>query len=61
MATPRLEVDAGVGYVDTDSGNDTSLNAGFFYNATQNLAIGLGATWDDNVSVWSLNGRVYFE
>jgi opacity protein-like surface antigen len=61
LATPRLEVDAGVSYVDTDSGNDTALNAGFLYNATQNLAIGLGGSWDDDVSVWSLNGRVYFE
>ncbi len=61
MATPRLEVDAGVTYVDLDSGNDTALNAGFLYNATQNVAVGLGASWDDDVSVWSLNGRVYFE
>ena len=61
MASDKIELDAGVSYVDTDSGNDTALSAGFLFNVTDNIAVGVGGSWDDDVSVWSLNGRIYFE
>lgn len=61
MASDKIELDAGVSYVDTDSGNDTALGAGFLFNATDNIAVGVSGSWDDDVSVWSLNGRIYFE
>jgi len=60
-ASDKIELDLGLSYVDTDSGNDTSLDAGFLFNATDAFAIGVSGSWDDNVSVWSLNGRLYFD
>ena len=60
-ANDWIELNFGVDYVDTDSGNETALGAGFLYNASDNLAIGVSGSWDDDVSVWSLDGRVYFE
>lgn len=60
-ANQWIELDFGAAYVDTDSGNETSLNAGFLYNATDNIAVGVSGSWDDDVTIWSLDGRLYFE
>jgi len=60
-ASEAIELDLGLSYVDTDSGNDTSVDAGFLFNFNDAFAVGVGGSWDDDVSVWSLNGRLYFD
>lgn len=60
-ASDAIELDLGLSYVDTDSGNDTSVGAGFLFNLNDSFAVGVSGSWDDDVSVWSLNGRLYFE
>jgi len=60
-ASEAIELDVGLSYVDTDSGNDTSVDAGFLFNINDSFAVGVSGNWDDDVSVWSLNGRLYFE
>ena len=60
-ASDRLELDAGINYVDYgDAGDDTGFAAGGLYNFTDSFALGLAAEWSDDVSVYSLSGRFYF-
>lgn len=61
MVSDKIELDGDISYVDTDSGSDASLGAGFLFYATNTIAVGVSGRWDDDVSVWSLNGRIYFE
>lgn len=61
MVSDMIELDGDITYVDTDSGSDASLGAGFLFYATNNIAVGVSGRWDDDVSIWSLNGRIYFE
>lgn len=59
--TPLIEVNAGISYVDlSDSGDDTGFNGGVLFNFTDMFSLGLSGEWDDDVSVYSLSGRVYF-
>ena len=60
-ASEAIELELGLSYVDTDTGNDTSVEAGFLFNIDESFAVGVGGSWDDDVSVWSLNGRLYFD
>jgi outer membrane usher protein FimD/PapC len=60
-ASEAIELDLGLSYVDTDFGNDTAVDAGFLFNIDESFAVGVSGSWDDDVSVWSLNGRLYFE
>ena len=60
-ASEKIELNLGLNYVDTDSSNDTALEAGFLFNATDAFAIGVSGSWDDDVNVWSLDGRLYFD
>lgn len=59
--TDLIEVNAGISYVDlSDSGDDTGFNGGVLFNFTDMFSLGLSGEWDDDVSVYSLSGRVYF-
>lgn len=59
--TSLIEVNAGISYVDlSDSGDDTGFNGGVLFNFTDMFSLGLSGDWDDDVSVYSLSGRVYF-
>jgi len=60
-ANEWIEVNGGVSYTDLDSGNETTLDAGFLLNISDAFAVGVSGAWDDDVSVWSINGRLYFE
>lgn len=61
MATPALELDAGLNYVDLDdSGDDTSLSVGALYSVTDSLALGAGIEWGDDATGYSLGLRYYF-
>lgn len=59
--TTLIEVNAGVSYVDlSDSGDDTGLHGGVLFNFTKMFSVGLSGEWDDDVAVYSISGRIYF-
>lgn len=60
-ATEKLELDGGIGYVDLgDGGDETSLGAGGLYSFTKAFAMGLGGSWSDDASSYTVSGRFYF-
>ena len=59
--TSLIEVNAGISYVDlSNSGDDTGFGGGVLFNFTEMFSLGLAAEWADDVSVYSLSGRLYF-
>jgi long-subunit fatty acid transport protein len=61
-ASDQLEIDAGIDYVDlSDSGNETAFSAGAVYNFTDEFSVGLGGSWSDDASSYTLVGRIYFD
>lgn len=60
-ANEWIELYGGLTYLDLDSGNETVFDAGFLLNLTDAFAVGVSGSWDDSVSVWSLDGRLYFD
>ena len=59
--TSLVEVNAGVSYVDLSTGGDsTGFGGGVLFNLTDSFALGLAASWDDDVSVYSASARMYF-
>jgi hypothetical protein len=60
-ASEQLEIDAGINYVDLGDGVDeTAFSLGGLYNFTDSFSAGLGGSWSDDASSYSLVGRVYF-
>lgn len=60
-ATRQLELDAGIDYVDYgDGGDDTAFGLGGLYSFSDAFALGLGGSWSDNVSTYTVSGRFYF-
>lgn len=60
-ASDMLELNAGIKHVDlSDSGNDTGFEAGGLYSFTDTFSLGLGGSWSDNTSAYTLSGRFYF-
>ncbi len=60
-ATQKLELDAGIDYVDyNDSGDDTALGLGGLYSFTDAFALGLDGSWSDDASTYTVSGRFYF-
>jgi hypothetical protein len=60
-ASKDLELNAGIEYVDfSDAGDDTAFYAGALWKFTDAFALGLGGSWGDDVSAYTLSGRVYF-
>jgi len=56
-----VEIQAGLSYVDfSDSGDNTTFDAGFLFNVSETIALGVSGSWDDDVSIYRLTGRVYF-
>jgi hypothetical protein len=61
LVSPQVELHGGVNYVElSDSGNDTVLGAGFRFNFNEQFAAGLAGSWGDDVSTYTLTGRIYF-
>lgn len=57
----RVEIDAGIGYADlSDSGDNTVFSASFLFNLSDSISLGFGGSWDDDVTAYTLGGRVYF-
>ena len=59
-ASPELEIDAGIDYVDFGNGDDTAFSAGAIYNFNDAFSLGLGGSWGDNSTTYTLGGRIYF-
>ncbi|MDX1517960.1 MAG: outer membrane beta-barrel protein [Woeseiaceae bacterium] len=60
-ATEQLEINGGITYVDlSDSGDETSIGIGGLYKFTDMFALGLGGSWGDDTSSYTLTGRFYF-
>ncbi len=60
-ATEELELDAGIDYVDYgDGGDGTAFGVGGLYSFTEAFALGLGGSWGDDVSSYTVSGRFYF-
>jgi len=59
-ANQWIELFGGLTYADLDSGNETTLDAGFLFNLSDAFAVGVSGAWDDEFSIWSINGRLYF-
>jgi hypothetical protein len=62
MASPAVELNGGISYVDFggNSDSDTSFGAGFLYHFSEAFALGLSGDWGDDVSSYQLNGRLSF-
>lgn len=60
-ASQDLELNAGIEYVDFgDGGDDTGFSAGALWKFTDAFALGLGGSWSDDVTAYTLSGRFYF-
>ena len=60
-ASPELELNAGISYVDFgDGGDDTALSAGALYNFTDAFTAGIGGSFSDDTSSVTLIARLYF-
>jgi opacity protein-like surface antigen len=60
-ASDKLEIDAGIAYVDmSDNGDNTAFGGGLLYSFTENFALGLSASFDDDVTAYNIGGRFYF-
>lgn len=60
-ATELLELNAGISHVDlSDGGSDTGFGVGGLYSFNDAFALGLGASWADESSSFTLAGRFYF-
>lgn len=59
--TSKMEANAGISYVDFDnSGDETGFGGSVLYNFTDVFSAGLGASWSDDTSTFSIGGRMYF-
>ena len=60
-ATPQVELNGAINYVDfSDGGDDTALSVGGLYNFTDAFTAGVGASFSDDVSSIALIARLYF-
>jgi hypothetical protein len=59
--TDLIELYGEIAYVDLGSGADTtSVGGGIYFNLTDNFALGLGASTDDDATAYGANVRFYF-
>jgi len=60
-ATEKLEVDAGISYVDfSDGGDNTAFGGGVLYSFTETFALGASVSFDDDATGYNVGGRFYF-
>jgi hypothetical protein len=59
LATPQIQVEAGIAYVDLDD-SDTAVGFAGRYYFQENLAVGLGVSISDNATGWTLSVRAEF-
>ena len=62
MVSEELELYGSIGQVDFDDfGDGTSFSAGLWYTVSGNLALGLGAEFDDDVTTYGVGVRLFFD
>jgi len=62
MVTPSLELYANASYADLGDGADGSgFGAGLWYTVSGNIALGVGASFGDDVSAYGASVRLYFD
>ena len=60
-ASDRIELNAGISYVDLgDGGDETSFGVAGFYDFSNAFALGLSGDWSSDISIYTLTGRLYF-
>jgi opacity protein-like surface antigen len=61
MASPKVELNGGISYVDfSDGGDDTTFGAGVRYHFTDAVSAGLDGSWGDDTSAYGISGRIAF-
>ena len=61
QASEAIEINGGINHVEMDEGGgDTGFGLGVLYGFTENFDLGLSGDWTDDVSAYSLSGRLYF-
>ena len=62
MLSPSLEVYGSVGYTDLGDGADgTAFGVGLWYTVSGNVALGLGASFGEDVTTYGAGVRLYFD
>lgn len=62
MVSPSLELYASASYADLGDGVDgTGFGAGLWYTVSGNIALGIGASFGDDVSSYGAGIRLYFD
>jgi len=60
-ASDVLELNAGIKLIDlNDSGNDTEFSLSALYDINEQFSLGVSGDWTDDISTYSLTGRMYF-
>ncbi len=60
-ATPQLELNGGLSYVNFGGGaDDTGVDLGGLYNFTDRFAVGLSTSFTDDTTSYGIGGRFYF-
>ena len=61
LVTDKVEVSGSISYADLGSGADgTAIGVEGLYSFTDNFALGLGIQTDDDITMYGVNGRLYF-
>jgi hypothetical protein len=62
MISPSLELYGSIGYTDLGDGADgTAFGAGLWYTVSGNIALGIGASFDDDVTTYGAGVRLFFD
>ena len=62
MLNPKLELYGNVSYVDLGDGADgTAFGAGVWYTVSGNIALGVGASFGEDVTTYGASVRLYFD
>jgi hypothetical protein len=62
MISPSLELYGNIGYADLgDGANGTTFGAGLWYTVSGNVALGLGASFGEDVTTLGIGVRLYFD
>ena len=62
MMSAELELYGSISQIDFDGfGDGTTFNAGLWYTVSGNLALGLGASLEDDITTYGLGVRLFFD
>ena len=62
MVSPSLELYANASYVDAGDGADgTGFGAGLWYTVSGNIALGIGASFLEDLTTYGAGVRLYFD